>query len=396
MNLIFNVSISKRDGSLTSAGLTFPATPYQLADALEQLRADGAENVKAKISYCHSSGILNLLPTASGNLYEVNALAEKMAGFEDWQREAFDGMLKADAFESSDPIPITGLIDFAYSTECCHVVGGITTDKELGEFLVENGLWGDEEALTEDVYKGLDFKTIDREHRLMEGGTFTANSYVEQHCDLVEAHRTLDLTPPSLDYTVLLKISKGFFNDPASNGTQAMTLKLPATEAQLSAVREQLDVTSWKEAGFACIDCKAPMLIDLINDAEDFHEVLQMAETLAEMPQKQLTEYKAILAATRCSEFDKAVDLVGRMEEYIVTPEYETLEDVARDEMSVIMSPDSVEIMLPYLDLEGYGHALVKALNADLTAYGMVERKDRQPVYAPPEQFQQSGPGMNL
>ena len=66
MNLIFNVSISKRDGSLTSAGLTFPATPYQLADALEQLRADGAKNVKAKISYCHSSGILNLLPTAVG------------------------------------------------------------------------------------------------------------------------------------------------------------------------------------------------------------------------------------------------------------------------------------------------------------------------------------------
>lgn len=389
MNQIFNVSISKRDGSLTSADLTFPATPYQLADALEQLRADGAENVKAKISYCHSSGILNLLPTAAGNLYEVNALAKKMAGFEDWQKEAFDGMLKTDAFESSDPIPIARLIDFAYSTECCHVVGGITTDNELGEFLVENGLWRDEETLTEDVYKRLDFKMIGREHRLMEGGTFVANSYVEQHCDLIEAHQTLDLTPPSLDYTVMLKISKGFFNDPASDRTRAMTLKLPATEAQLSAVLEQLDIASWKEAGFACIDCKAPMLIDIINDAEDFDEVLQLTDTLAEMPKKQLTEYKAILAATRCSEFDRAVDLISRMEEYIVTPEYETLADVARDEMSVIMSPDSVEIMLPYLDLEGYGHALVRELNANLTAYGMVERKDRQPVYAPPEQSQE-------
>lgn len=396
MNLIFNVSISKRDGSLTSADLTFPATPYQLADALEQLRADGAENVKAKISYCHSSGILNLLPTASGNLYEVNALVKKMASFEDWQKEAFDGMLKTDAFESSDPIPIARLIDFAYSTECCHVVGGITTDKELGEFLVENGLWGDRETLTEDVYKRLDFKMIGRENRLKEGGTFTVNSYVEQHCDLIEAHQTLDLTPPSLDYTVLLKISKGFFNDPESDGTRAMTLKLPATEAQISAVLEQLDIASWKEAGFACIDCKAPMLIDLINDAEDFDEVLQLADTLAEMPQKQLTEYKALLPATRCSEFDRAVDLISRMEEYIVTPEYETLADVARDEMRVIMSPDSVEIMLPYLDLEGYGHALVKALNANLTAYGMVERKDRQPVYAPTEQSQQGGPEMNL
>lgn len=126
-----------------------------------------------------------------------------------------------------------------------------------------------------------------------------------------------------------------------------------------------------------------PDAIDLINDAEDFDEVLQLADTLAEMPQKQLTEYKAILAATRCGEFDRAVDLISRMEEYIVTPEYETLADVARDEMSAIISPDSVEIMLLYLDLEGYGHALIKTLNADLTAYGMVERKDRQPVCSP-------------
>ena len=47
--------------------------------------------------------------------------------------------------------------------------------------------------------------------------------------------------------------------------------------------------------------------------------------------------------------------------------------------------------MLPYLDLEGYGRALLSGLNADLTAYGMVERKDRQPVYTPQEQLQQGG-----
>ena len=106
---------------------------------------------------------------------------------------------------------------------------------------------------------------------------------------------------------------------------------------------------------------------------------------------KQLTEYKAILTATKCSEFDDAIQHLGTMEDYIVTREYETMEDVALDEMSVIMSPDSVEIMLPYLDLEGYGRALVSGLNADLTAYGMVERKDRQPVYTPQEQPQQGG-----
>lgn len=391
MNEIFNVGISKRDGSLRSVSLTLPATPYQLIDAMEQLRVDTAENVKADIYYCHSSTTLNLLPTASGGLYEVNALAEKMAGFEEWQKEAFDGMLKVDAFESSEPIPISRLIDFAYSTECCHVVVGITTDKELGEFLVENDLWGDDEVLSEEAYKALDYKAIGQEHRLTEGGTFTANAYVEQNSDLIEAHRTLEYTPKEPDYTILLELSKGFFNDPECNSDMLVPLKLPATEAELDAALEQLEVAHWAEVGIRCVDCKDPMLAEITRYAGDIDEINELATALAEMSPKQLTEYKAILRATKCSEFHSAVQLLNSMEDYIVTREYETMEDVARDEMSVIMSPDSVEIMLPYLDLDGYGQALVRELNADLTAYGMVERKDRQPLYTPQEQPEQGG-----
>ena len=214
---------------------------------------------------------------------------------------------------------------------------------------------------------------------------------------MIEAHRNLDLTPRPLDYTVLLNISKDFFNTPEHDSGQTMRLELPATEAELSEALEQLDVDSWKEIGFECIDCKVPMLIDFIDDAEGFCEVLRLADVLAEMSQKQLTEYKAILTATKCSEFDDAVALISQMEEYIVTPKYETMEDVARDEMSVIMSPEAVEIMLRYLDLDGYGRALVKTLNADLTEYGMVERKDRQPVCKSQEKpGQKQFNGMNL
>ena len=108
-----------------------------------------------------------------------------------------------------------------------------------------------------------------------------------------------------------------------------------------------------------------------------------------------MTEYKAIAAAVKPNDFDNAVHMIERMDEYLVTPQYETLEDVARDELSVVVDPQSAEAMIPYLDLEGFGGALVKALNAELTDYGMVERKDRQPVQtlqAKQEQFN----GMNL
>lgn len=377
MNRIFDISITRTGGSGRNVNLQMPAMPYQMQDTLEQLRAGSSTEVQAEIRYCHSSTVLNMVPTAPGGLYEVNELAQQLAGLEDWQKEAFDGLLKMEAAKSRNPIPVPKLIDLAYSTECCHVVDGVTTDQELGKFYVDNELWGGTEKLSEEAFAKLDYAAIGREARLDAGGVFTASSYIEQHSDLIEASRTLDLKPETPDYTILLEGKNG-----------CALLKLPMSETELD---NTLDYIGAEESAFKCVDCKAPTLIGSASTVEGIHDVNQPATALAEMSQKRLTEYKAILTATKCNEFDDAIQHLETMEDYIVTREYETLEDVARDEMSVIMSPDSVEIMLPYLDLEGYGRALASGLNADLTTYGMVERKDRQPVYTPQEQPQQGG-----
>lgn len=77
------------------------------------------------------------------------------------------------------------------------------------------------------------------------------------------------------------------------------------------------------------------MLSKLIDNDAGIAEVNRLAETLSKMPQKQLTEYKAILAAVKPNDFDSAIQLIDRMDEYLVTPQYETLEDVARDELNL-------------------------------------------------------------
>ncbi len=388
MKKIFDIHATKpeRPYNAPTVDISLPAAPYELLDVQERLRAANASEVTVQITYSHTSKYLNLLPIEHGGLYEVNALAEKMSSFEDWQQEAFDGLVKADAFKSDKPVPISRLIDFAYSSECCHVLGGITTHKELGEFLVDNELWGDTEEMPEDILAKLDYTAIGRESRLSQGGVFTDNSYVEQHSELVEAHKTLDYTPKIPDYTMLLKVSASDYD-----GEMSAPLKLPASSETLNKVLDQIGAGSWQETRFECIDCKAPVLSKLIDNDAGIAEVNQLAETLSQMPQKQLTEYKAILEAVEPSDFDSAVHLIERMDEYLVSLQYETLEDIARDELNFIADPAPVEVIIPHLDLEGYGAALVKGLNAELTDYGMVERQDRQPVQTPEEQPRQGG-----
>ena len=388
MKKIFDVHATKlgRAYNAPIVELSLPAASYELLDVQERLRTVNASEVTVQITYSHTSKYLNLLPIEHGGLYDVNALAEKMSTFEDWQQEAFDGLVKADAFKSDKPVPISRLINFAYSTECCHVLGGITTHKELGEFLVDNELWGDAKEIPEEALAKLDYTAIGREARLSQSGVFTDNSYVEQHSELVEAHKTLDYTPEIPDYTMLLKVSASDYD-----GERSAPLKLPASSETLNKVLDQIGAGSWQETRFECIDCKAPMLSKLIDNDAGIAEVNRLAETLSQMPQKQLSEYKAILAAVDPSDFDSAVQLVERMDEYLVSLQYETLEDIARDELNFIADPASVEVIIPHLDLEGYGAALVKELNAKLTDYGMVERQDRQPVHTPAEQPQQGG-----
>ncbi len=388
MKKIFDIYATKpeRPYNAPTVDISLPAAPYELLDVQERLRAANASEVTVQITYSHTSKYLNLLPIEHGGLYEVNALAEKMSSFEDWQQEAFDGLVKADAFKSDKPVPISRLIDFAYSSECCHVLGGITTHKELGEFLVDNELWGDTEEMPEDILAKLDYTAIGRDARLSQGGVFTENSYVEQHSELVEAHKTLDYTPKIPDYTMLLKVGVVDYD-----GEMSAPLKLPASSETLNKVLDQIGAGSWRETSFECIDCKAPMLKNLIISDTEIDEVNQLAETLSQMPQKQLTEYKAILAAVEPNDFNSAVHLIERMDEYLVSLQYETLEDIARDELNFIADPAPVEVIIPHLDLEGYGAALVKGLNAELTDYGMVERQDRQPVQTPEEQPRQGG-----
>ena len=257
MKKIFDVHAAKpgRPCNAPTVDISLPAAPYELLDVKERLRTANESEVNVQIINSYTSKYLNLLPIEHGGLYEVNALAEKMSSFEDWQQEAFDGLVKADAFKSDKPIPISRLIDFAYSTKCCHMLDGITTHKELGEFLVDNELWGGTEEMPEEALAKLDYTAIGREERMSRGGVFTESSYVEQHSELVEAHKTLDYAPKIPDYTMLLKVSASDFD-----GEMSALLKLPASSETLDKVLDQIGAGSWQETSFECIDCKAPML----------------------------------------------------------------------------------------------------------------------------------------
>jgi hypothetical protein len=86
---------------------------------------------------------------------------------------------------------------------------------------------------------------------------------------------------------------------------------------------------------------------------------------------------------------EDAAVLAEHLDEYLFDEKVTGLRDLALAEINSMMDEDGAALLARYVDLTGYGKAVLENDCAVITPYGHLERKDHQPVQAPPNQ--QSG-----
>lgn len=359
MDRIFSVYAWRADAPETDRRvfLELPVLPYEFRDVLDRLRSDGGIPLYAQIEDYFQFPFLSGSLHGRQKLCELNDLAQQLAGLNPEEAAAFQGLVKME----DKPVSLERLAGLSNSTGCCHVIGEIQNDRELGCFYAENGFIPGVEDLPDEIFDLLDFERIGREQRQTEGGVFTEGSYVVRHSEIAEVHTRPEPFPEAPDYAILLEASTG--------SGEAVRLKLPA-----EAERPE-DLAQWK-----CLDCSVPMLREAISAEKDIHAVNRMAERLQEMTHEELAKYKALLEILNCREFQGAEQLSRTMGEYLLTANYQTPAEIAKGELDCILEKPDMEEMLPYLDLDGYGQALLDRRGGMLSDYGLVERADGEPV----------------
>ena len=388
---IFDIYLAKANQpeSAAYAELSLPATPYQMLDALDKLRLGEYEDLYWEVTEYHDFEELSSVLDESCGLHDLNALAQKLSELDERQSTAFAGLLQMEQAKGG-PLPISRLIDLAYSTDRCHVVDEVLNDSQLGLFCAESGFVPGTEDLSDSLFELLDFEQIGREHRkavngvLVERGAGHPGGYVERNDALVEAYKTLDLTPKQPDYTILLEASKGSFNDSDHDSDKTVQLKLPAAPEALDAVRE---------AGWRCLDCQVPALTEMVSGEEDIHSLNRLAQRMADMSPNDINTYKALLEATGCPDLDRAELLMDEIETYSFSPQFSSPIELARWELSVLLQPKAVELISPHVNMYQYGQTLLQDSNCVMTSYGMIERNNGQPIQKIEIQPTQGGMG---
>lgn len=362
------------------AELTLPAMPWALQDAIERAHLDDGEPMYIDLADYTDFPYLEPYLEDANDLYALNALTEKLAALEPWQMDALEGLVLMEK-EKHEPFGLPRIYDLAASAGECQVLYEATSDEALGRFYVDNGFIPSMTELPESIFEVLDYRKIGEEMRKGEGGVFLryGYGYVTQVGELKEEYKTLDLTPKEPEYSVLLEVA-------VPDTDRRELVRLPCGKEELSAVPERLGVTGWHALSWRCADCRIPALRDAFSTTDNIAFIHLAARQLAEIPKERIKGVKAILESVQFRDLNEAVALLDRAGEYIFTPKFDTPAAVARRELVFMLGEEDAALAFPYVNLSGYGQKLMEAHNQVMTAYGVVERADNQPVRTAPEQ----------
>lgn len=386
---VFAVYLAKEDvpNSEAYATLDLPASPWELWDSMEKVRLKDGETLYMEIDdYYAFEYLAPHLEELDISLNELNDLAARLAVLDEVQGIAFEGMFSMEVQKKVNTnggiITLEDMRNLAVSarTDCYHVVDA-ADDAALGRVYAENDFIPELDGVSDAVFKMLVFAVIGRMMRQRENGVFVGNCYVLRDSELTAAPPCAKGLPSKPSY--LFRLTLGLHPD--FKDVRTVTLDLPATEAELSAVQEQLGTLNWENTVVLDYDGILPnaaFFADLPMELEAFNELAAAVRDMPS-PEKQLPKLKALLEQFEVRDIATVISLTEHLEDYILTPEISSPQETAIDQLHFMTDDHSAELLISHVNLYAYGCDIIKEDNAALTPYGLLHRADYQPMLTP-------------
>ena len=387
MDKAFTVSLCNPDKD-TYVTLELPADPYAVLDAWERLRPAPDTRVEWEMEDYGEFPVLFPGLQSGEGFPALNALAERLTSLDSRQRTAFEGLVK---LQDGRPMEPDALITLSEQAKHCQVAPEATDDASLGRVYAANGSIPEVKDVPDKVFELLDFQLLGRRIRQSAGGVFTRQGYVVPDGNWKPTEgQELRIAPEA---------PTGFFRLELRLGEERAELTLPAGQ-ELVEVRDQMEAVGISNCTVTAFHSRVPQLpaawaapgrLDTLNCLASQLTVLAERDSLA------LIKYKAVLEVSSISSLEDAMALTERLDAYNLNWAAASPEDVARGELRRSMGEENADLLCWYLNLYGYGEALIQQYGGELTDYGLLTRADGQPVQKPlPPQPTRGGVQMEM
>ena len=375
MDKAFTVSLCNPDKD-TYVTLELPADPYAVLDAWERLRPAPDTRVEWEMEDYGEFPVLFPGLQSGEGFPALNALAERLVSLSEQQRTAFEGLVRLES-RRSGVIPLHMFAALAEQAEHCQVVPEATDDASLGRIYAANGSIPEVKDVPDRVFELLDFQLLGRRVRQSEGGIFTRQGYVVPDGNWKPAEGQEPRSAP--------EAPTSFFRLELQLGEERAELTLPAGQ-ELVEVRDQMDAVGISNCTVTAFHSRVPQLPAAWATPEQLDTLNCLAIRLTVLEDREplkLIKYKAVLEASPPTSLEDAMALTERLDAYNLNWAAASPEDVARGELRRSMGEENADLLCRYLNLYGYGEALIQRYGGELTDYGLLTRVDGQPVQNP-------------
>ena len=384
MDKAFTVSLCNPDKD-TYVTLELPADPYAVLDAWERLRLAPDTRVEWEMEDYGEFPVLFPGLQSGEGFPALNALAERLTSLDSRQRTAFEGLVK---LQDGRPMEPDALITLSEQAKHCQVAPEATDDASLGRVYASIPEVKD---VPDKVFELLDFQLLGRRIRQSAGGVFTRQGYVVPDGNWKPTEgQELRIAPEA---------PTGFFRLELRLGEERAELTLPAGQ-ELVEVRERMEAVGLPNCAVTAFHSRVPQLPAAWATPERLDTLNCLAirlMVLAERDSLALIKYKAVLEVSSISSLEDAMALTERLDAYNLNWAAASPEDVARGELRRSMGEENADLLCWYLNLYGYGEALIQQYGGELTDYGLLTRADGQPVQKPlPPQPTRGGVQMEM
>lgn len=373
MDKAFTVSLCNPDKD-TYVTLELPADPYAVLDAWERLRLAPDTRVEWEMEDYGEFPVLFPGLQSGEGFPALNALAERLTSLDSRQRTAFEGLVK---LQDGRPMEPDALITLSEQAKHCQVAPEATDDASLGRVYAANGSIPEVKDVPDKVFELLDFQLLGRRVRQSEGGIFTRQGYVVPDGNWKPAEGQEPRSAP--------EAPTSFFRLELQLGEERAELTLPAGQ-ELVEVRDQMDAVGISNCTVTAFHSRVPQLPAAWATPEQLDTLNCLAIRLTVLEDREplkLIKYKAVLEASPPTSLEDAMALTERLDAYNLNWAAASPEDVARGELRRSMGEENADLLCRYLNLYGYGEALIQRYGGELTDYGLLTRVDGQPVQNP-------------
>ena len=134
-------TVNSITGEYIYTDLILPATAMQIEDALQKARITDSYDDMTDISIINCPYLPELTNTRIDgvNIKELNLFAKRVAILSKYELIALNGIFLNQNAQGKydDGIPMKDLINLTYGLDSVPVITDISTDKEIGEFVIE-------------------------------------------------------------------------------------------------------------------------------------------------------------------------------------------------------------------------------------------------------------------